>query len=185
MALLSKINLNNTETGITSGTKINDAIDYANQSGGNVYDIAKTYPIGTVISNGGLLYISNKLTTAGAFLIADWDLSPERGGVIYDGAKTYAIGDVVSEGGLVYVSLTGLSTLPSTNPTDWELGSNDIGGMPWAAGVIYVASVAVISAGVMYISVNPHTSTAGDLPLKTNTDWTDAFIVSNVDPGTI
>ncbi len=47
--------------------------------------------------------------------------STERGGVAYDGSKAYLIGDTVTESGIEYMSLTGTSSQPSTNPSDWKI----------------------------------------------------------------
>ena len=119
----------------------------------------------------------------------DWKKARERGGVAWNSTSEYMKGDIV-------VDLTDFATYkcnidnnignqPSTPSSGWDRAIPDErGGIAWVADRDYRIGDIVTEAGIGYYCNVNHTSSNTTQPSNGTSEWTDAYIVSNVDPGT-
>ena len=108
----------------------------------------------------------------------------EHGGIAWTSANSYKAGDVISYDHKIYLALLDSNGVqPDTSTTDWEVSVNDErGGVAWKDAFEYKIGDAVVEAGVMYVALADHTS--GATFIADAVKWSDAFIISNKDPGT-
>ncbi len=151
------------------------------EKGGLEWDPAVDYNPGDIVSYNGDIYIMGAEpvgTAPGSAPIA-----AERGGIGWDTATTYLLGDTASEAGLLYMCLaTNTGLLPSISPAQWAIASGgEQGGVAWKNGIEYKVGDIITNMGVGYSCLIAHTS-PGAFVVTPN--WSDAYIMSNVDPGT-
>ncbi len=107
----------------------------------------------------------------------------EHGGIAWTSADSYKSGDIVSYSHEIFLALKDSNGVqPDTSITDWEkFGHSERGGVAWQPNFEYKGGDAITEVGVMYVALADHTS--GATFTADAAKWSDAFIVSNLDPG--
>ncbi len=108
----------------------------------------------------------------------------EHGGIAWTSGNSYKIGDLVSYNMSIFIALQDSHNVqPDSSLTDWaDYASVERAGVAWASGTLYIKGDAVVEGNIMYVALADHT--AGGTFTADAARWSDAFIVSNVDPGT-
>jgi len=134
---LERILLDGTETGASSGIKINKAFDAIDlhKVVGNAHNPINSYKGGDIVSHAGFAYIAKHDVLPKAFSVVDWALigtgvpmGDEIGGLAWKSTTTYLSGVVTTYGHKIYMAIkdtTGMQ--PDVSPSDWKIPVTDCG----------------------------------------------------------
>ena len=108
-------------------------------------------------------------------------------GTEYSGLYNYGAGDIVSNAGKLYVSnAPNNQGNPLSDTTKWfNVKHIEVGGVAWKANTRYRVgdSVLNVATGTMYVVTSDGTSGMTFALTEGTLIFTDAFIMSNQDPG--
>ena len=177
---ISYISRSNNNTGNTPSSS---PVDWKRSGGSGLFDSTLPYQEGDMVVVGDDIYIAPPGgVVEGPFDPSDWYAATKEGDLWVDNVN-YTIGDIVSYNSIAYVALTdNIGKQPNSNASDWA--ASESGGVVWKSGIDYKAGTIVTEAGIGYMAITDHASVTANAPSNGTADWTDAYIVSNVDPGT-
>ena len=133
---LEKILLDGTETGASSGIKINKAFDVIDlhKVVGNAHNPAHSYKGGDIVSHSELAYVAKHDVPPKPFSVVDWVIvgtgvpMTEIGGIIWNGSTLYTRGVIVTYNKIIYTARRDSNGMPpDVSPLDWRIPVTDCG----------------------------------------------------------